>query len=89
MENKTFGTGPAGLSQIIEALQQHAQTCETASEDATEESLTGEASLREKNVEDARVWMIKSRVWLEAVAVVRGLVESGGQPGARSRPPAK
>ena len=72
---KTDQHMPTSLTQILEAMQQHAKTCETASKDATEESLTGEASLREKNEQAASEWMLKSKVWLEAEAVVRGIVE--------------
>ena len=75
MEIRTFETVPAGLTGLFEAMQQRARTCETASHDATEESLTGEASLREKNEQDAKAWMIKSQVWLEAAEVVRGFLE--------------
>lgn len=76
MENNIAHLGPGALTPIIEALQQHAKTCETASADATEESLTGEASLREKNERDAMVWLIKSQVWQEAVEVVRSRLPS-------------
>ena len=65
------------LTPIIEAMQQRAKTCETASKDATEESLTGEASLREKNEHDASEWMVKAKVWQEAEAVVRGDFTTG------------
>ena len=63
------------LIPIIEKMQQRAKTCETASKDATEESLTGEASLRAKNEHDASAWMIKSKVWQEAEALVREWAE--------------
>lgn len=79
MENITVATEPTGqmdLSGMIAAMQQHAKTCETASADATEESLTGEACLREKNDRDAKVWLIKSQVWQEAVEVVRSRLPS-------------
>ena len=64
----------APLRKIIEELQQHARTCETAAKDSTEEALTGESCVKEKNLQDAKEWMIKSKVWLEAEAVVRGFV---------------
>ena len=62
------------LTQIIEEMQQRAKTCETASQDATQEALTGESSAKEKNTQDASEWMIKSKVWLETEAVVRGSI---------------
>jgi hypothetical protein len=61
------------LTQIIEEMQQRAKTCETAAQDATQEALTGESNAREKHTQDASEWTIKSKVWLEAEAVVRGL----------------
>ena len=63
------------LIEIIEAMQQHAKTCETVAQDKTEEALTGESSEKEKNTQDAIEWMIRSKVWLEAEAVVRGIAE--------------
>ena len=90
MENRTVEIESAdarGLSRLIEALQQHAKTCETASQDSTEESLTGEASLREKNEQDARMWRTKAQVWQEAVEVARGFVPSTGTASVNSRLP--
>ena len=63
------------MTQIIDELQQRARTCETAARDATEEALTGESNARERKTQDAAEWTIKSKVWLEAEAVVRGIVE--------------
>ena len=62
------------LTQIIEEMQQHAKTCETAAEDMNQEALTGESCAKEKNTRDAKEWMIKSKVWLEAEALVRGFI---------------
>jgi len=59
------------LMEIIEAMQQHAKTCETVAQDKAEEALTGESSEKEKNTQDAHEWMIRSKVWLEAEAVVQ------------------
>jgi len=64
------------LTNILEALQQHAKTCETAAQDSSQEALTGESSDREKNTENARIWLIKSQVWIEAEAVVRSITLS-------------
>ncbi len=66
------------LTSIIEALQQHAKTCETAAQDSSQEALTGESSDKEKNLQDAKIWLIKSQVWLEAEAVVRGIMAPAG-----------
>jgi len=64
------------LMEIIKELQLHAKTCETVAQDKTEEALTGESSEKEKNIQDANEWMVRSKVWLEAEEVVRGF----GQP---------
>ncbi len=82
------------LTEIIEAMQKHAKVCETVAQDSTEQALTGESCDKEKNVELAKEWMIKSKVWLEAEAVVRGFVHppiliegetaAPGQPSAAS-----
>ena len=74
MKNKIVETVPTGLIQLLEEIQQHARTCETAAHDCTEESLTGEASQKDKNMQDAKDWMMKSQVWQEAEAVVRSFV---------------
>lgn len=71
------------MASILEALQQHARTCATAAEDSSQEALTGESSNKEKNKQDARIWQIKSEVWLEAEAVVRGITISLDQRAAR------
>jgi guanylate kinase len=74
-KNETEETMQARLTKIIEEMQQRARTCETVAQDSTEEALTGEPSAKEKNTQDANEWMLKSKVWLEAEAVVRGFVE--------------
>jgi hypothetical protein len=68
------------MIQIIEELQHRAKTCETAAQDATEEALTGESNAREKKTQDASEWAIKAKVWLEAEAVVRGIIEPTESP---------
>ena len=68
------------MARIIEALQHRAKTCETAAQDATEEALTGESNAREKKTRDASEWAIKAKVWLDAEAVVRGIVEPTESP---------
>ncbi len=77
MDNKTDETAPpapTALAQILEAMQYSAKTCATAAADMTEEALTGEASQKDKNTQDAKEWTIRSQVWLEAEAVVRRFV---------------
>jgi hypothetical protein len=65
---------PTSFNQIVEQMQQHAKTCETAAQDSNQEALTGESNAKEKNTQDANEWMIRSKVWLEAEAIVRGFV---------------
>jgi hypothetical protein len=62
---------PTPLIKITEELQRQAKLCETIAADKTEESLTGEPKDKEMNERDAREWLIKSQIWLEAEAVVR------------------
>ena len=78
-DSPTASTAPQ-LTSILEALQQHARTCETAAQDSSQEALTGESSDREKNTENAKLWLIKSKVWIEAEAVVRGITISLHSP---------
>ena len=61
-------------THIIEELQRQARRCETIAQDKTQESLTGAPSDKAKNEQEAKEWLLKSHVWLEAVAVVRGFV---------------
>jgi hypothetical protein len=62
------------LNKIIEELQRNAKVCETVAQDKTEEALTAESVDSEKNTQEAKEWTIKSKVWLEAEAVVRGFL---------------
>ena len=78
METKSVETAPTGLAAIIEALQQHARTCETAAQDSTQESLTGESHEKDRNIQDAKDWLLKAQVWIEAEAVVRGFDPGAG-----------
>lgn len=75
MENETVEPMPDALIRIMEAMQKHAKTCETASHDMTQQALTGENCEKDKNTQDAKEWMIASNVWLEAKALVRGFVD--------------
>jgi len=59
------------LIQVFEELQRQAKRCATISEDKTQESLTGAPSEKEKNEQEAKEWLLKSDVWVEAEAVVR------------------
>lgn len=65
-------TQPTEPLKASEVMQQQAKICETIAEDKTQEALTGEASEKEKNEQDAREWMVKSKVWVKAEAIVRG-----------------
>ena len=60
--------------QIIAELQRQAKRCETIAQDKNQESLTGAPSDKEKNELEAKVWLVKSQVWLEAEAGVRGFI---------------
>lgn len=62
------------LNKIIEELQRNAKVCETVAQDKTEEALTAESVDSETNAQEAKEWTIKSKVWLEAEAVVRGFL---------------
>ena len=61
-------------TQIIAELQRQARRCETIAQDKTQESLTGASSDKEKNEQEAKEWLLKSQVWQEAEAVVRGFI---------------
>lgn len=61
-------------TQIIAELQRQAKRCETIAQDKTQESLTGASSDKEKNELEAKEWLVKSKVWLEAEVVVRRFV---------------
>jgi hypothetical protein len=62
---------PTEPAKISEELQRQAKVCETIAQDKTEESLTGASAEKETNEQDAKVWRLKSEVWLEADAIVR------------------
>lgn len=64
------------LTRIIEELQRQAKVCETVAQDVAEEALTGESCDKDKHTQEARDWVIKSKVWLEAEAVVRAFAET-------------
>lgn len=59
------------LTRISEELLRQAKRCETIAQDKTEESLTGAPDEKEKNEQEAKDWMAKSLVWLEAETLVR------------------
>jgi hypothetical protein len=61
-------TQPAKISEV---LQQNAKVCETIAEDKIEESLTGASCEKKMNEQEAKEWMLKSKVWREAETVVR------------------
>jgi hypothetical protein len=59
------------LTKIFEEMQRQAKLCRTIAQDKTEESLTGAPNDKEKNEQEAKEWIVKSQIWLEAEAVVR------------------
>jgi hypothetical protein len=67
-------TQPTEPLKASEEMQRQAKICETIAQDKKEEALTGDASEREMNEQDAKEWMVKSKVWLKAEAIVRGPV---------------
>ncbi len=77
------------LIKIIEEMQRQAKVCETVAEDKTQEALTAESCDSERNTQEAKDWMIKSKVWLEAEAVVRALSESTASIEFAAIPPAQ
>lgn len=72
------------LTQIIEEMQRQAKVCETVAQDKTQEALTGASADSEKNTLEAKEWMVKSKVWLEAEEFVRRLVEPPPERGCES-----
>ena len=70
-------------TMLIEEMQQRARTCETVAKDKSEEALTGAASEKDQNTQDAKEWMIRSEVWLEAESIVARMFirESGPNDG--------
>lgn len=56
---------------ISEELQQKAKLCETIAQDKTQESLTGASCDKEMNEQQAKEWLLKSKVWQEAESMVR------------------
>jgi hypothetical protein len=63
----------ADLAPIIAELQRQAKVCETVAQDVAEEALTGASCDREQHTREARDWVLRSKVWLEAEAAVRAL----------------
>ena len=62
------------LARLIEEMQQHAKDCETVAQGKTQAALLSPPGDKEKNEQEAKLWMIKSQVWLEAEAVLRRFV---------------
>jgi hypothetical protein len=57
--------------QIIEEMKRQSERCQTIAADKTQEGLVGNSSEKEKNDQDAKEWLLKASVWLEAETVVR------------------
>ena len=62
--------------QIIEEMKQQSERCQTIAADKTQEALVGASSEKEKNEQDAKEWLLKSSVWVEAATVVREMADS-------------
>ena len=62
--------------QIIEEMQRQSERCQTIAADKSQEALVGASNEKEKNERDAKEWLLKSSVWLEAQTVVRELADS-------------
>lgn len=62
--------------EIIEELKRQAERCRTIAADKTQEALVGASNEKEKNEQDAKEWLLKSTVWLEAETVVREMADS-------------
>lgn len=62
------------IIKISEEMLRQAKRCETIAHDKTEESLTGAPDEKAKNEQEAKEWLLKSQVWLEAEVVVRNLI---------------
>ncbi|MEO6036652.1 MAG: hypothetical protein ABIQ35_15485 [Verrucomicrobiota bacterium] len=56
---------------ILQEMQRQFERCQTIAADKSQEALVGDSSLKEKNEQDARDWLLKSTVWTEAQAVVQ------------------
>ncbi len=63
------------LIKILEEMQRHAKVCETVANDSNEQALTGESCEKERHAQDAKDWMMKAKVWLEAESVVREMID--------------
>ncbi len=62
--------------EIIEEMKRQAERCHTIAADKTQEALVGASNEKEKNEQDAKEWLLKSTVWLEAETVVREMADS-------------
>lgn len=65
-------------SEIIAEMKRQAERCETIAADKTQEALVGDSSEKEKNEQDAKEWLLKASVWLEAETVLREMADSSG-----------
>lgn len=62
--------------EIIEEMKRQAERCQTIAADKTQEALVGASNEKESNEQDAKEWLLKSTVWLEAETVVREMADS-------------
>ena len=73
IESKTETDMKTPQTMLLEEMQQRARTCENVARDKFQEALTGASSEKDGNTRDAKEWMIRLKVWLEAEAIVAGV----------------
>jgi hypothetical protein len=66
--------------EVIEEMKRQSLRCQTIAADKTQEALVGASSEKEKNELDAKEWILKSIVWIEAETVVREMADSSISP---------
>jgi hypothetical protein len=76
-------------TDISEEMRRKAKVCETIAQDKTEESLTGASCEKEMNEQEAKAWRLKSQVWVEAEAIVRGGATGQTPPAKLGNEPAR
>ena len=67
------------IAKLIEEIQHQAEVCETVAKDKNQESLTGEASEKEKNEAESKEWLVKAGVWREVEIIARRLADPAAE----------
>ena len=67
------------IAKLIEEIQRQAEVCETVAKDKNQESLTGEASDKEKNEAESKEWLVKAGVWREVEIIARRLADPAAE----------